>query len=144
MKNRLANDMKTALRNKDKQRLATIRLVMAAIKNQEIEKGELQDSDIFAIIQKEIKQTKESLEAYQKAGNSEQVQELTKRLAILQEYLPRQMTAEEIKALVLKVMDENNIQSPKEKGKLMGLVMPQVKGRADGKLVNKVVSELLK
>jgi len=145
LKEKITENMKQAMREKNKETLATIRLITAGIKNAEIEKRkELSDEEVEAVIQREVKQTKESLEAYRKqAGYEEKVMELENRIKELMEYLPKQMTEEEIKEIITSLMETLNISSKEQKGKLMGVLMPKVKGRADGALVNKIVGELL-
>lgn len=145
LKERLNQDMILAMKAKDKSQLSIIRMVKSDIKNVEIkDKKELNDDEVITVIQRATKQTNESLEAFIKADtNPDKIAELKYYLEILESYLPKQLTEDEIKVIVEKVMSENGITSKKEMGKLMGALMPFVKGRADGKLVNKVVTELL-
>ena len=146
LKARLNADMISAMKAKDKSRLSIIRMVRSDIKNLEIkDKKELGDEEVISVIQKVTKQTNESLEAFEKANtNPEKIAELKYYLTVLENYLPKQLSEEEVKAIVEKVIAESGLTSKKDMGKVMGALMPFVKGRADGKLVNKIVSEILK
>lgn len=142
--NQITEDMKIAMRNKQTKKLSTLRMLKAAIQNKEIqERRELEDDEVLALIQKEIKSYRESLEAFTKDDRIELMAETTCRIEDLSVYLPQQLTREEIVEIVSSLISELNIQSMKEKGKLMKELMPKVKGKADGKLVNEVVTELL-
>jgi uncharacterized protein len=145
LKEKLNQDMITAMKEKDKSRLSIIRMVKSDIKNAEIkEKKELNDEEVISVIQRVTKQTNESLEAFEKVNtNLEKIAELKYYLEILASYLPQQLSEAEIKVIVEKVLSENGLTSKKEMGKVMSTLMPFVKGRADGRLVNKVVSEYL-
>lgn len=147
LKETLTNDMKDAMRQKDKEKLATIRMILSAIKNAEIQqKKEFEeDEEVHPLIQKEIKQTKDSQDAYKsQPGYDEKVAELQRRMDTLMGYLPEQLTEDELKEIIATLMTELNIQGKQDKGKLMGALMPKVKGKAEGALVNKVVTEALK
>lgn len=145
LKDKLQEDLKVALRKGDKLRLSTIRAVISAAKYAEIDKGKPpEDPDLLGIIAKEAKQRRESIDAFRKGNRQDLVDKEEAELAILTEYLPQQMTREEIVALATKVIGETGAKGPTDKGKVMGKLMPQVKGRAEGQLVNNVVSELLK
>ena len=144
IKLRLQEDMKNAMRNKEKSKLTLIRMVNSDIKNAEISKrGELEDTEVVSVIQKFVKQNIESLEAFAKVGNEEKVAELQSWNEILTEYLPKQLTEEEVKVIVMEVVQEQGFTSKKEMGKAMAAIMPKVKGKVDGKVVNKVVSQVL-
>ena len=146
LKERLNADMITAMKAKDKSRLSIIRMVKSDIKNLEIkDKKELGDEEVITVLQKATKQTNESLEAFEKVNtNQEKIAELKYYLTVLEGYLPKQLTEAEIKVIVERVINESGLTSKKDMGKVMGALMPFVKGRADGKLVNKIVSEILK
>ena len=145
LKERLNADMISAMKDKDKSRVSIIRMVRSDIKNLEIkDKKELDDEEVISVIQKVSKQTNESLEAFEKVNtNPDKIAELKYYLTVLESYLPKQLSEDEIKAIVGKVVTESGLTSKKDMGKVMGALMPLVKGRADGKLVNKVVSEIL-
>jgi uncharacterized protein YqeY len=144
LKERLKEDMKAALKAKDKVKLSTIRMIQSLIKNAEIEKrGELTDEEIVQLLMKYAKQRKESIELYQKGGRQDLVEKEKAELAVVESYLPKQMSEEEVRALVEEAIRESGATSPKDLGKVMKLVMPKVKGRADGSLVNRIAKELL-
>ena len=146
IKDRLVSDMKEAMkaREEGKARLAVIRMVRAAIKNAEIEKKEpLDDSETAKVIMREIKQRKESLPEYEKAGRTDMVESLQEEIRILQEYLPEQLTEEEIQSMAEQIIAQTGASGPKDIGKVMGPLMEQTKGRAEGKVVNSVVRRLL-
>ena len=138
------DDLKQAMRDGDKVRRSVIRLVMAAIKNAEIARqAALEDADILGVIAKEVRQRKESIEAFKQGNRQDLVAQEEAELAILQEYLPRQMTREEIVAEARRVIDEVGAQGLSDKGKVMPKLIARLKGRADGREINEVVTELL-
>lgn len=146
LKERLAEDMKDAMRAKEagKQKLSVIRMVRAAIKNQEIEKGhELNDEEVTQVLAKEVKLRRDSIPEYEKAGRPEMMESLKKEIDILMEYLPKQLTEDEIIAIVKRIARELGASSPQDMGKMMGKVIPETKGKADGKVVNEIVKKVL-
>jgi len=144
LKQKLADDLKQALRGGDTVRRSVIRLVMAAIKNAEIARqSSLDDADILGIIAKEVRQRRESIEAFKQGDRPDLVAQEEAELAILDWYLPQQMTREEILQAVRKVIEEVGAQGPSDKGKVMPKLIAQLKGRADGREINAVVTELL-
>ncbi len=144
LKQKLETDLKQAIRAKDNARRSVIRLAMAAIQNKEIAKrAALDDTDILGIIAKEVKQRHESIEAFKQGNRPDLVAQEEAELAILQGYLPPQMTREEIIAEARQVITEVGAQGPGDKGKVMSRIIPQLKGRADGREINTVVTELL-
>ncbi|SDT36435.1 hypothetical protein SAMN05444162_3986 [Paenibacillaceae bacterium GAS479] len=141
---RLDDDMKQAMRDKDKFRLTTIRMVRAAVKNLEIDlKRPLEDSEVLDIVSREIKQRKDSLQEFQKASRDDLVKDVAAEIDIISVYLPTQLTEEEIKAIVEQTIQETGASSKADMGKVMSALMPKVKGRADGKLVNQAVQQFL-
>ncbi|MFC4599353.1 GatB/YqeY domain-containing protein [Cohnella hongkongensis] len=141
---RLNDDMKQAMRNGDKFRLQTIRMVRASIKNHEIElRRPLDDNETLNILSRELKQRRDSLLDFEKGGREDLVSNVRAEIEIISEYLPRQLTEEEIKAIVVQTMQETGASSKADLGKLMGALMPKVKGVADGKLVNAIVQQSL-
>ncbi|MEK0313004.1 MULTISPECIES: GatB/YqeY domain-containing protein [unclassified Cohnella] len=141
---RLNEDMKQAMRAQDKFRLTTIRMVRAAVKNQEIElRRPLEDNEVIEILSREVKQRKDSLQEFGKAGRDDLATAVASEIDIISEYLPTQLDEEEIKTLVTQTIQETGASSKADMGKLMGALMPKVKGRADGKLVNQIVQQLL-
>ncbi len=138
------DDLKQAMRGGDKLRRAVIRLLMAGIKNAEIAKqSDLDDADILGIIAKEVRQRKESIEAFRQGNRDDLVAQEEAEMAVLQEYLPDQMTREEIIAEARRVIGEVGAQGPGDKGKVMPGLIARLKGRADGREINAVVTELL-
>lgn len=141
---RLNEDMKQAMKAQDKFRLSTIRMVRASVKNQEIElRRPLEDNEVLDILSREVKQRKDSLQEFTKAGRDDLAKDLQAEIDIIAQYLPQQLTEEEIKAIVTQTIQETGASSKADMGKLMGALMPKVKGRADGKLVNQIVQQQL-
>ncbi len=144
LKQKLMDDLKQAMRGGDKVRRSVIRLVMAAIKNAEIARqAVLDDTDILGIIAKEVRQRRESIEAFKLGNRPDLVAQEEAELAILNEYLPQQMTREEIIVAARRVIEEVGTQGLADKGKVMPKLIAQLKGRADGREINAVVTELL-
>lgn len=144
LKQKMMDDLKQALRREEKVRLSVIRLVIAAANNAEIARqASLSDADVLGIIAKEVKQRHESIEAFKKGNRQDLVAQEEAELAILQEYLPRQMTRDEIIAEARRVIAEVGAKGPADKGKVMPKLIALLKGKADGREVNNVVTELL-
>ncbi len=144
LKQKLMDDLKQAMRAGDKVRSLVIRLVVAAIQNAEIARqADLGDGDILGIIAKEVRQHRESIEAFRQGDRQDLVAQEEAELAILQGYLPQQMTREEIIAEARRVIEEVGAQGPADKGKVMPRLIAHLKGRADGREINAVVTELL-
>ena len=138
------DDLKQAVRNRDRVRCLVIRLVRAAVKNAEIAKhATLDDADILGIIAKEVRQHRESIEAFKQGNRNDLVAQEEAELAILNQYLPRQMSREEVIVAARQVIEEIGAQGPSDKGKVMHRLIAQLKGRADGREINAVVTELL-
>jgi len=144
LKQKLSDDLKQAMREGDKVRRSAIRLAMAAIKNAEIARqASLEDADILGVIAKEVRQHKESIEAFKQGGRQELVAQEEAELVVLEQYLPQQITREEIMAEVRRVIAEVGAQGLSDKGKVMPQLIAQLKGKADGREINEVVTELL-
>lgn len=144
LKERLMEDYKEALRQRDSIKVSTLRMLRAAIHNAEIDKGgELCDDEVIRVIQSEVRKEKESLEAFERGGREDLAAETRRRIEILEGYLPRMLSEGEIREFASKVIEEVGALSTKDMGKVMSKLMPQLKGRADGSLVSKVVRELL-
>ncbi len=138
------SDLEQSIRKKDQLRCSVLRMVLASIRNAEIaQQKALDDGGIIVVIDKEAKMRRESIEAFDKGNRPDLVAKEKAELAILLEYLPEQMSREEILAVARKVISELGATSPKDKGKVMSQLMPQLKGRAQGQEVSDVVSELL-
>lgn len=137
-------DLKQAMKSGDKDRVAVIRMARAAIKNAEIAKGhELDDSEVIDVLSKEVKQRNESIDELKKANRPDLLEKEEKALSILKEFLPEQMSEEDIAEAARQVIDEVGATSPREKGKVMSKLMPELKGKADGRLISEVVDRLL-
>jgi uncharacterized protein YqeY len=145
LKKRIDTDLKQSLRDRDKVKRLALSLVMAAVHNAEIERqADLEDSDILGIMAKVARQHQESIDAFRKGNRPDLVAQEEAELAVLQAYLPSQMTREEIIAEARQVISEVGAQGPGDKGKVMPKLIAKLKGRADGREINSVVTELLK
>ncbi|MFA5028964.1 MAG: GatB/YqeY domain-containing protein [Candidatus Methylomirabilota bacterium] len=144
LKVRLTEDMTTALRSGDRLRLSVLRLLVALIKNREVEKrGPLTDAEVLQAITASCKQRQEAIEQFQRGGRADLVEKETAELGILRSYLPTPLTEEELRALVGAAIGEAQAVSPKDMGKVMAVLRPRVAGRADGKAVSELVREML-
>lgn len=141
---RLDQDMKQAMKDRAALKLSVIRMVKAALKNEEINQGRLlSDDEVLTILTRELKQRRESLHEFEKAGREELASKTREEIDVLSAYLPAQLSEDEIREIVREAIASINASSKKEMGKVMGAIMPKVKGRADGNLVQKIVSEEL-
>jgi uncharacterized protein YqeY len=132
LKERITEDMKTAMRAGEKERLATVRLLLAAIKQREVdERIALDDGQVLAVIEKMIKQRREAISQFETGGRSDLVAKETAEIGVLQAYLPAQLTAAEIDALITEAIAATGAASIKDMGKVMGFVKPKAQGRAD-------------
>jgi uncharacterized protein len=146
-KGQLQQELKEAMLAKDTVKTSTLRMLLSAINYAEIQKGgagyEATDEDILAVIQKEAKQRRDSIEAFESGGRQEMAEKEKQELTILQGYLPEQMGEEEITKLVEEAISQTGASGMQDIGKVMGALMPKVKGKADGGVVNKIVREKL-
>ncbi|MBO1003483.1 GatB/YqeY domain-containing protein [Pseudogracilibacillus auburnensis] len=142
---RLNENMKQAMRDKDKERLNVIRMVKASLQNEAIKLGvsDLSEEDELTILSRELKQRNDSLNEFKAAGRDDLVMKIETEIKILQDYMPEQLSEEELEQIVKDTILEVNATSKKEFGKVMGKVMPKVKGKADGSSVQKLVQKLL-
>lgn len=144
LQEKLTADLKEVMKAGDKTRLEVIRMVRARIKNAEIAKQKsLDDSDVLDVIAREVKQRRESIAEFKKADRQDLLDKEEAELAILLEYLPQQMSREEILAAARRVIEEVGARGPGDKGKVMQSLIPQLKGKAEGRDINEVVTELL-
>jgi uncharacterized protein YqeY len=144
LKDRLTEDLKQAMRQRDERRKSTIRMLRAAITNAEIERGgELGDDEVLTIIAKQAKQRRESMTEFAKAERQDLVDQEEEELQILLSYLPAQMSRDEIEVAARQVIAEVEATSLAQMGEVMRRLMSQLKGKADGSLVNQVVREIL-
>jgi uncharacterized protein len=147
LKQQLRDELKNSMLAKDTEKTSVLRLLLSALNYYEIQKGgadyEATDEDVLTVIQKEVKQRKDSIEQFTNAKRQDLADKETKEMEILQKYLPAQMSEEEITKLVREAVTQTGAASMAEIGKVMGNLMPKVKGKADGGLVNKIVREAL-
>lgn len=141
---RLEQDMKQAMKDKDKFRLSVIRMIRSAIKNKEISEQRVPDEgEVLDILNREVKQRKDSLQDFEKAGREDLVEQVQKEIEVIMGYLPKQLSEEEVEALVKQTIQDVGASSKADMGKVMGALMPKIKGRADGKTVNQIVQKHL-
>ena len=146
LQERLTEDVKTAMKAREagKSRLSVLRMVKASIRNIEIDrKKELNDEDVLDVLAKEVKMRRDSMDDFRKGNRPDLVAALEEEIAILAEYLPAQLSEEEVRAMVDQAVSQAQATTAKDMGKVMAILMPQVKGKADGKLVNTLVRERL-
>lgn len=144
LKEKLMEDLKSAMRNKEKRRKDTITMLRAAVKQREVdERKDMADDEILALIGKQVKQKRESIKDFQKAERVDLVEQAQEEIDILLAYLPEQLTEEEIDELVREAIEQTGASSMRDMGRIMGIVMPKVKGRADGSLISQSAKKLL-
>jgi uncharacterized protein YqeY len=144
LKKRIEDDVKAAMRGGDKPRLGTLRLVLAAVKQQEVDtRNPVDDTALLAILDKMIKQRRDSITQFQAAGRQELVDKEAYEIGVIQEYLPPALEPQQIAALISDAIAKTGATSPKDMGKVMGLLKPQVQGRADMTVVSKLVQAKL-
>ncbi len=144
---KIEEEMKAALKGKDEVRLSTLRLLLAAVKTAELEKPggkKIEESEILQIIQRQVKQHKESIEQFKSGNRPDLVEKETRELKILESYLPEQMKEEDLLKMINETIKETGAGTKADMGKIMKLVMEKARGRADGKLVKELVMRLLK
>ncbi len=141
---RITDDVKTAMRSKDKDRLAVLRLITAAIKQIEVDQRiTLDDDQVIAVLEKMLKQRKDSIEQFSKAGRDELVAQEAAEIEIIQEYLPEQLSEDEISHLIDDAISATNAASMKDMGKVMGMLKPKLAGRADMGMVSRIIKDQL-
>ncbi len=137
-------DLKEAMRNKDKMRRSTIRMIRSAINYVEIDlQREATNEEIIEVISREVKQRKEAIELFREGNRDDLVKERKAEIEILEEYLPEQLSEEEIVTTLQEIIEDLDAQGPQQLGPVMGRAMQELKGRADGALVNRLARELL-
>lgn len=146
-KQQLKDELKQAMLARDTETTSVLRMLISAIGYDEINKGgagyEATEEDVMSVIQKEAKQHRDSIEQFKNAGRNDLVEKEESELKLLEKYLPAQMGEDEVKKLVIDAVAKSGATSPNDMGKVMGILMPQVKGKADGGLVSKIVREEL-
>jgi uncharacterized protein YqeY len=141
---KIRTDLEQSLRKNDKLRVSVLRLVLSSLHNAEIaQQKKLDDAGVLTVLDKEAKMRRESIEAFEKGNRPDLVDKEKTELAILLEYLPEQMSRDQIVEAARKVISELGASSPKDKGKVMSQLMPQLRGKAQGQEVSEVVNELL-
>jgi len=141
----LDSDLKQAMRNKEALKRTVLRTMLSEIRNAEINsQTTLDDEGIISVLTKQVQQRKDSVEAYEAANRQDLVEKETAEINIISVYLPEQLPQEEIEQIIENVISQSGSSSLDDMGKVMGLVMPQVKGRADGKIVNAIVTKKLR
>ena len=145
LKEKLAGEMKNALKERDKTRLSTIRLIQDAVKKKEIDQGreELDDDGIIKVISTMVRKGEEAIELFKKGGREDLVDEETRQLDVLKSFLPQQLSMKEIESLIDEAIEEAKAVDTGDLGKVMKILMPMVSGKADGKTVNEMVREAL-
>lgn len=144
LKVKLQEDLKSSMKNKDTVKKSVVTLIRSAIKQFEVDnRVELEDEAIIDIIAKQMKQRRDALVEFQKAGREDLVAETEAEIEVLKEYLPQQLSEEELNQIVISTISEIGATSMKDMGKVMSAVRPKTKGRADGKLINELVKKNL-
>jgi len=144
LKKRIKDDMKTAMRAKDKDRLLVVRTILAAIKQIEVdERVELDDGQIIGVLDKMLKQRRESIKQYSDAGRTDLSDVEEAEVLVIQDFLPKALTEEEIELMVLAAVSDSGAESIKDMGKVMGILKPQMLGRADMSVVSTVIKAKL-
>ena len=144
LSSRLQTDLTTAIRDRDELRRDTLRMAIAAAYNESKRaKRELTDDEMVAVLTREVKTRRESIEAFSAAGRTDAADKEQAEVGILSAYLPQQLTADEVAALVKETVDEVGASSPRDMGKVMAALVPKTRGRADGKAVSAAVAQEL-
>ena len=144
LKQKLQEDLKSSMKNKDTNKKSVITLIRASIKQYEVDnRVELGDEEITDLIAKQLKQTRDSRDEFAKAGREDLVEKADAEIEILKEYLPQQLSEEELNEIVISTISEVGATSMKDMKNIMSSIMPKVKGRADGKLINELVNKNL-
>jgi uncharacterized protein YqeY len=144
LQQRLDDDLKAGMKSSDNLKTSVLRMVKAAVKNKQIEKcKELSNEEIISVISTLTKQRRESIDLFSKGGREDLAEKERQELAILQLYLPSQLSPEDLDRIIMEAINESSAEGVKDMGKIMRLIMPRVQGAADGKVVNQRVRELL-
>lgn len=145
LQERLTDDMKQAMRAKQKDRLTTIRMVKASLQNEAIKFGrqDLTEEEELTVLNREMKQRRDSLREFESAGRHDLVEKIQAEIVVLEAYMPKQLSEEEVQEIVDAAIAQTGASAPSDMGKVMGIVMPQLKGKADGALINRLVKQRL-
>lgn len=137
---RLNEDMKHAMKNKEKDKLSVIRMIKSSLQNESIKLGkDLSEEEEITVLSREVKQRKDSLQEFEKAGRSDLAEKINTELTYVKKYLPEQLSEDELKVMIKSAIKEVGASSKADMGKVMSVIMPKIKGKADGSLVNKIV-----
>ena len=144
MRERILKDLVTAMKEKDKEKLAVLRMVKGAMQLEEInKKEELKDDEVIAVLAKQIKTRKESIVEFQKGNRNDLVEQTEKEIEILETYMPEQLSGEEVEKIIVEAIQKVNASAPYDMGKVMGIITPLLRGKADMSSVSKMVKEKL-
>ncbi|HHY43733.1 MAG TPA: GatB/YqeY domain-containing protein [Coprothermobacter sp.] len=144
LKKELQEDLKEAMKSKNNVKLEVVRSVLTGVKNLEVQKmREAEDEDVLQVIKQEVKKRKEAIEMYEKAGRTDLLEQEKAELSVLETYLPPLMSEEEVREVVKRQIEKVQPTSIKERGKIMGLLMQELKGKADGNVVTSILDEEL-
>jgi len=144
LKKKIDEDIKKALKSKDSLRLGVLRMLKSEIRYKEIDtRSELSDDEVISVLSSSIKRRKDSIEQFERGGRDDLVSQEKAELEVILGYMPEQLTEEKLSGIISQAIKEVNASGPSDLGKVMKLIMPQVKGKADGKLVNQLVSSQL-
>jgi uncharacterized protein YqeY len=144
LKEKLMADLKDAMKSKDKVKKSVITMIRASIKQFEVDnRAEMTEQQILEIMFKQVKQKRDAIVEFTKGNREDLVDEAKAEIEVIMNYLPKQLTEDEIRVLVKEAVEAVGATSPKDMGKLMGALMPKVKGKADGKVVNNIVREFI-
>ena len=144
MRERILKDLVTAMKEKDKEKLAVLRMVKGAMQLEEInKKEELKDDEVIAVLAKQIKTRKESIVEFQKGNRNDLVEQTEKEIEILETYMPEQLSGEEVEKIIVEAIQKVYASAPSDMGKVMGIITPLLRGKADMSSVSKMVKEKL-
>ncbi len=144
LREKIATDMRDAMKAREQLRVGTLRMLMAAVKNVEVERlRELSDDEVLDVVAREAKRHRESIEAFEKGGRTDLVEKESGELAVLEAYLPAKLSDEELSGLVDEAIADSGASTPKQMGEVMKALMPKVRGRADGAQVSALVKARL-
>ena len=144
MRERILKDLVTAMKEKDKEKLAVLRMVKGAMQLEEInKKEELKDDEVIAVLAKQIKTRKESIVEFKKGNRNDLVEQTEKEIEILETYMPEQLSGEEVEKIIVEAIQKVNASAPSDMGKVMGIITPLLRGKADMSSVSKMVKEKL-
>ena len=144
LKDKLMDDLKQSMKNKEQIRKSVVILIRSAIKQKEVdERVEVSEEDVLAIISKQMKQRKDALEEFKKAQREDLILQTEQEIEILTQYLPKQLTDDELESIIQEIINQIGATTMKDMGKIMGLATPKVQGKADGKRINEIAKKFL-